>query len=258
MSAIVPSPAPARPFRLNVEEAFRFLARDREWPGKLGLGAVFSFLSLVFVGSLLVNGYLLTLMERVARAEPLPLPEWEDYGELLRKGAIVFVVDLAYYLPFWIIFGIFFVVNFALILALAGLSSGNSGGAAAGAGLASLTLFLLMALALVLGFAISLILPAAHAQLALHDADLAAAFRMREVFDFIRRHKGQYALAALLGLAARSGLATVGYLLCFVGFFATNFASQLFLAHMIGQLCWHERVTRPPATTAATRAAGSR
>src|SRR2546423_108655 len=132
MSAIVPSPAQARPFRLNVEEAFRFLARDREWPGKLGLGAVFSFLSPGVVGTLLVNGYLLALMERVARA----------------------------------------------------------------------------------------------------------------------------ALGWLLGGAAGGGLPTTVFLLCLGGISAPTSASQLFRAHMIGQLCGHGRVTRPPATTATTRAAG--
>ena len=53
---------------------------------KLALGALFSLLSMVVVGGILTQGYLLLLAERVARAEPQPLPEWDDFGEILRQG----------------------------------------------------------------------------------------------------------------------------------------------------------------------------
>jgi hypothetical protein len=255
MSAIVPSPARARPFRINVEEAVRFVARDREWPGKLGLGAVFSLLSIVLVGYILVEGYLLTFTERVARAEPLPLPEWDEWGELLRKGAIVFLVDLVYSLPLALAGALVVAGSLGLPLA-AVLSTSGAGGASGGvSGALAAVAVALTVLGygglLIFAVAMGVIRPAAHAQLVLHDADLAAAFRPDEVVGFIRRHPGQYAVAVLLDYGARSALLWVGYLARCVGIFAMDFLCKLFLAHMIGQLCWHERVTRPPATSGA-------
>ncbi|HEY8599698.1 MAG TPA: DUF4013 domain-containing protein, partial [Thermomicrobiales bacterium] len=90
---------PAPTFRLNFEEAFRFIWRDPRWLAKLALGALFSLLSFVVVGGILTQGYLLILAERVARAEPQPLPEWEDYGEIARQGFSGFLITLVLSLP---------------------------------------------------------------------------------------------------------------------------------------------------------------
>lgn len=239
MSAI----APSRAFRLNVEEAFRCIARDSRWPTKVGLGAVFSFLSLVLVGAVLVQGYLLTYIERVARAEPAPLPEWDDYGELLRKGAIASLVQIAYYAPLLLALGLIVGSNVGFVLASIVASSGQGGaGALVGLGvMLTIAGYILLFAVVIVAAAL---LPAAQAQLALHDADLAAAFRLREVVGFISRYRGQYTLAVLIGFAANALLGQLGYLACCIGVFATTFASQLFQAHLIGQLCWHERLTR--------------
>lgn len=242
MSATAPSRA--LPFRVNIDEAFRFVARDRDWPAKLGLGGLFSFLSFTIVGYVLAQGYLLVFTERVARAEPLPLPEWKDFGELLRKGLIVTVVHLVYALPLLLLFLLIFGGNIALIAALEATSPSGSSDLAVGAVLAFMLLALvgngLLFLLVIVFFAL---FPAAHAQLVLHDADLAAAFDLRAIFAFIGRYRAQYAVAVLLFYAASTLLSYVGYLLCCVGIFVTTFYSQLFLYHMVGQFCWHERMT---------------
>ena len=247
MSATAPSQS--LPFRLNFDEAFRFVGRAHDWPARLGLGALFSVLSVVLVGYILVQGYLLTLIERVARAEPVALPEWRDYGELLRKGAIVFVVNLVYYLPLLVLGVLVVGGQFILIFALEGASSSSGAAAPAGAAVAAYMLFLLVGYGLLflLGILTNAVVPAAHAQLVLHDTELAAAFRLGEVFGFIRRYAGQYVVAVALYLAASYLLVNLGYFLCCVGIFVASFVCQLFLSHLIGQLCWHERMTRPVA-----------
>jgi hypothetical protein len=228
-------------FRLNFEEALRFVGRDRRWPQKLGLGALFSLFSIVIVGAILVQGYLLILAERVARAEPAPLPEWDDWGEILRRGAIGTVVTLAYCLPL-IVLGACFGLLFIPIVAAGASSSSAAGGGAAGA--ASLLIVLLTFLLIPVALAVGVVIPAAHAQLILHGGDLAAAFRLGEVFRFMRRHLGQYALLLVLTYAASSVLGQLGYFLCLIGIFATTFLAQLFQYHLIGQLCWYDRLAR--------------
>src|SRR5262245_49551254 len=116
-------------FRINFEEAIRFLWRDPRWPGKIGLGLLWTLLGFTIVGALFVQGYSLTLSERVARAEPIALPEWTDYRRLLRKGWQVFVVNLAYNLPAILIVLIIAFLTIGVIVSLiTGLrSTGGSG-----------------------------------------------------------------------------------------------------------------------------------
>lgn len=224
-------------FRLNFEEAFRFIGRDPRWLPKLALGALFSFLSFFIVGGILAQGYLLIMAERVARREQYPLPEWDDYGEILRQGFNGFLVSLAYRLPLIILGFLFFLLYIPLIVL--GASGGQAvGGMAAGV---SILMALLAALLVPLVLLVGIVVPAAQAQLVLHGGDLAAAFRFREVFRFIGRHKGQYALMLLLSYAALGFLSQLGYIACFVGAFATIFVAQLFQYHLIGQLCWFDR-----------------
>ena len=270
MSAIAPSrpgesDRPLPRFRLNVEEALRFFARDPRWPTKLAIGVLCHLLGITIIGYLLAQGYLLTLAERVARLEPEPLPEWRDFGELLRKGAMVFIVNLAYGLPLILLAIVLFALLVALLLGLGGLSqlTGTGGPPSFGAGTLVLIvgIVLIALLMIALGLLVSAILPAGLAQLALHDADPRAALRLPEVFRFIRRHLGSYALAVGLYIAATTllsglsgGLNVLGGdslpVAMFAFLFATGvgsvvgFFAQLFLMHMIGQLCWYERLAR--------------
>lgn len=234
-----PALAMSRSFTLNFEEAVRAMFRDPAWLKKLAFGALFSFLGLFIVGSIIVQGYLLAYGERVSRAEPYPLPEWDDLGELLRKGLLAFVVSLAYALPLVLIGVALALIAIPLIVA-AGVSGASSD---AIGGIFSLALCGGLAVFLPLAFLVSAIVPAAHAQLILHQ-DLGAAFRVGEVFGFIRRHLGQYLLMTVLAYAALTFLSQIGQLACFVGIFATTFIAQLFQYHLLGQLCWHERATR--------------
>jgi hypothetical protein len=274
MSAIAPSRPgeqgrPLPRFRLNVEEALRFFARDPRWPTKLAVGVLCQLLGITIIGYLLAQGYLLTVAERVARVEPEPLPEWRDFGELLRKGAMVFIVNLAYGLPLIILAIVFVALLVALLVGLGGLRQLTGAGGSPGLGAGSLVLIVGLVLIVLLMVALALlagaILPAGLAQLALHDADPRAALRLPAVFRFIRRHLGSYALAVGLNLAATTvlsgvsgGLNALGgnsFPLAAVAFlFAATFGSvvgffaQLFLMHMIGQLCWYERLVHGAET----------
>lgn len=225
------------PFRLNFEEALRFIGRDPRWLPKLALGALFSFLSIFIVGGILTQGYLLLLAGRVARAESPPLPEWEDWGEIMRQGFGGFLVSLALSVPLLVLGLLLMALYFPLVVL------GASGGQPSGGGVAIVVVlvvifsFLLIPLSLL----VSVFGPAAHAQLVLHGGDLAAAFRFRAGFRFIGRHRGQYALMVVLSMAALSVLGQIGYFACLIGIFPAIFLAQLFRYHLIGQLCWSDR-----------------
>lgn len=244
MSAI----APSRAYRIRIEEAFGSLRRGPGWAGNIALGAFLGLLSFLVVPYFLVQGYLLTFTARVARVEATPLPEWQDWGELLHKGVLVAIVNFAYSLPYGLLVAIFYAASFALPIALAGAAP--PGGARASdsvqiaAGVFTVFWYLLLFLT---HLAITAILPAARAQLVLHRDELGAAFRPRAVFGFIDRHRGQYALATLLYWVATIAFAPLGYLACCIGVLVTTFLCELFLAHWMGQLCYDElgRRARP-------------
>jgi hypothetical protein len=240
MSASRPIAVPLPAFNLSFDEALRATYRDPDWIKKVAIGAVFSFLSLILIGAVVVQGYLLAYSERVARAEPQPLPEWDDFGELLRKGAIGTAVSLVYAAPL-IVAGIVLGIALIPLLLVAGDPATTSGTVE---GLLGLALCGGMAVLLPLGLAVGFVVPAAHAQVILHDFDAGAAFRLREVTGFIRRHLGQYVLMTVVSYAAYGFLSQVGQCACYVGMFLTLFLGQLFQYHLLGQFCWYERIAR--------------
>lgn len=265
------SPAP---FRLNFGEAFTFVFRDPHWIRKFSLAALFGLLGFLFIPYLLLLGFLLTLSERVMRLEPRPLPEWNDFGLLLRKGWRVFVVRVVYYAPIWLIVLILVGLFTVIIVTLGGLNlfGGTVGSPTSLAPLWLLLLIIPLALLTIpLGLLIPCLTPAADAQLVLHEGQLEAAFRVGEIVAFIRRNLGQYALMVIMyvgvtqaissgtsasvqfsGSVTDSGglnlaLLAIFGLIALVVFLVTTIISvylRCFLAHMVGQLCWHERMVR--------------
>jgi len=269
---VIAARTPLPPFRLNIEECVRFIARDPAWPRKLGLGLLWSLLSFTIIGAFFVQGYMLLLMERVARGDGSPLPEWEDYGGLLRRGWRLFVTNFVYLLPVFLIGLLIGMLSFGLVIALISAATARSG---ANPGpnplvfspLALLVIIPLGLLLIPLSFLIGLIIPAAQAQLVLHER-LGAAFDLRAVLAFIRRNLGQYAIAVALnfGVGLLLGGLSAGTRFTFDGsggrhfwlepvfilaivltLFLTAlrtvvaFFVQLCFSHLLGQLCWYDR-----------------
>jgi hypothetical protein len=147
------------------------------------------------------------------------------------------LVAILYSLPLFLVVVVLGLLMFPLIFAAS--ASGASDDAIGG--IFTLAVCGGMALVIPFMFLVYVIVPAAHAQLILHNHDLGAAFRVGEVFRFMRRNLSQYLLMTLLTYAAIFMLSQIGQFACFVGVFATTFIAQLFQYHLLGQLCWYER-----------------
>ncbi len=268
MAAQTPMP----PFRLNIEECLRFLARDPAWPCKLGLGVLWSLLGFTIIGAFFVQGYMLLTMERVARAEPLPLPEWNDYGGLLRRGWRGFLLNVIYSLPVILLSILIGILLIGFITALISTITNGGGSSpfqspAMFAPIALLIAIPFIMLAVLYGFLLSLFLPALLARLVLSD-NLVAALDTGAAFAFIRRNLGQYAVAVALNFGAglllgglsfgvnftpRGGsgrqfwaeplflIAIVATLLLIAVRTIAGFFVQLCFSHLLGQLCWYDR-----------------
>ena len=105
----------------NLKGVFAFPFKDQELPAKLLILFLMYFGGFLIVPMLFVSGYQYEIMRRIIvnREEP-SLPEWEDWGTLLKNGAKFWGVTLIYFLPLFA----FFIIPFGLFV-LAGIGIGS-------------------------------------------------------------------------------------------------------------------------------------
>lgn len=224
------SPSPHRGSTIDLARSLRFVFDDPEWVPKILLGAVFTLLSVVFVGVVFVIGYFLETLRRTSRGEPRPLPGWTHLRGLLTDGLHGLAICIAHLLP---------LVPLVFLMALAW------GGVAAILESAQRTpseIQMALMIYVMTGYvffsllvlAMLLYLPVPLTRFALSNR-LATAFQFRENFDFIQRNRLGYvqALSAsmIAGFIAQFGV----FVLC-VGFFPAAFWSICVSGYAMGEL----------------------
>ena len=166
---------------MDIERSFTFPFEDREWPSKLGLGAI---ISMVPILNFAWSGYLVGILRNVMKNDPQPLPTWDDLGSKFSEGLILFGAGLVYALPILI----------ALCLPLgisaaSGLLSGNSnmqdiGQTLTGAG--GVLFFCMLGVLLLYGLVLSILYPAILVLFA-REGTFASCFKLREAFELISK-----------------------------------------------------------------------
>src|SRR5262249_38610379 len=61
---------------------FAFVFEDARWINKVLIGGIFQLLAMLLVGIPFLLGYLAKLVRNVVADATLPLPEWDDLGEM--------------------------------------------------------------------------------------------------------------------------------------------------------------------------------
>jgi len=116
---------------LDFARAFRFVFDDPDWIKKVLMGSLFTLLAALLVGTVFLAGYFSRLIQRTARGERYPLPDWDDLGGLFFSGVravgVYSVHLLAVALP---LFG----VGLVVALTAGGLSASGNETAARGLG----------------------------------------------------------------------------------------------------------------------------
>lgn len=219
---------------MDYVKAFLFMRDDKNWVGKLLIGALMSFLSFLILPIFIVYGYGLAITRNVMRAEPLPMPEWNDWGKLLTEGVVLWLIQLVWAIPF-VIVSFFAVIPVAI--STAALDGTGSGGDAAIAGASILTLCLMFAL----GLLAALVVPPATILYA-RDGTFGAAFNVKEIIAIIREWWVQIIASwiaiflASMVFAAILGLSVITicgpFILMFIGPVWLNFATS----HLYGQI----------------------
>lgn len=90
-----------------------------DWIGRIIIGGVLGFLSILLLPAFVIVGYLVRVLEQTITGEDVP-PEFDDWGDLLMKGVIGSVITIAYtVIP---------VVAYAVVVAVVGGTGGAIGG----------------------------------------------------------------------------------------------------------------------------------
>lgn len=178
---------------MDVNKAIRFVMEDKQWISKLLIGALMSVLSFLILPAFILQGYLVKIIRHVMNGNWDSLPEWEDWGDLLKDGFFVTVAQVVYTLPFILLM----IIGGAATGGMASLTGSDdlAAAAATGGGLLLLCLVVLFAVALLF------LTPAILIQYAIKD-DFGACFRFGEVFDIIRNHMSDILVAFVVTLVA--------------------------------------------------------
>ncbi len=230
---------PAAGSTIDFGRAFTFVREDPDVVKKILIGAVFALLSLILVGSFFLGGYLVRLIQRTTRGEPLPLPEWDDFGGLFQDGLKIVGAYLAYTLGLYLLVGCPFGMLLIAFSAASG-GRGSMGGIEALFALAGVGLYGFLLLG---SLVVAIYLPAAIVRLSL-GGEFRAAFQVKDNFAFIRRNLVNYLLSLVLYLVGAI-IAEVGILLCCVGIFPLGFWALCMFGWGLGETARRDPVLWP-------------
>lgn len=178
---------------MDVNKSIRYVFDDPQWISKVVIGALLSILGFLIVPALILQGYVVKIIRQVMNGDWDGLPEWDDWGGLLRDGFNVFIAELVYTLPF------------ILLMVVGALTTGGAATLAGGEDLTALlaTGGTLLFICLVFLFAIAFLFlaPAILIQYAI-KGELGATFRFGEVFAIIRNNMADILVAFLVTLVA--------------------------------------------------------
>ena len=218
---------------MDIGKAFTFVGDDPQWVNKVliggGLVLAGTVLSVTLIGGIIVfaivYGYMMQLTRNVVEGRRQPLPEWDNWGVLMRDGLKYTAVNLIVTLPVLVLFMLLFIPGIALS------SNQESGAVALGTGLMIGAYCLLLPLLLLA----SLFAPVIYTRLALAGS-IGESLRLREVFATVRANFTDYLIVLLIGSFVVGLIAQLGLIACLVGVFFTTFYALLINHHLHGQV----------------------
>lgn len=230
------TPTPAGDGSLDFSKAFRFFFEDPEWVKKALIGGLLylgGFLTIVLLGAGLIlfaiaAGFMMRVIQRSWAGDPKALPDWDDYGGMLRDGFKAIGLAFVYTLLSAIVPGVLM-----LVLFVAGAGASRAGSEAAG-GLLALAMVFVYAVGLLLHLVVSIYLPSALTRMTLYQR-FGAGFEFRENIDFIKRNPKNYFMAFLASMLANAA-AGVCIFACCVGIFPAMFWSACVMGFSFGQV----------------------
>ena len=200
-----------------IKQVLTYPFKDEKWQGKVIIGILISLGNFIIpiLPALFVWGYFYQIMHRILVGDgELYLPEWDDWGKLLKDGWRLFCVNFLYNIPALIIMfigvGIYFVGIFGFAIA----SSESYIPEESMLVIYPLMgiMFLCMAVSMVLVILVTIALPPAMCNAVKHDS-FKAAFQLKEWWQVLKANVSGFIIALLLGYGLFTIIMFVGQLL---------------------------------------------
>jgi hypothetical protein len=242
---------------MNIGKALSYPFEDKQWLSKIGLGVLISIVPILNFAWL---GYIIELMRRVIKADPLPMPDWSDLGKKFMDGLMLFLASLVYALPAILLIGVPLAVMVVPAILAGNSSTQDLANILATAG--SFVILCLMCILVLYALALSVVFPAIYIEYA-HKGTFAACFQFKEIFAQIRKNAGTFftAWGVYLGVSIAASLAAgiiggllgwipcLGQLVALVVGFAAGIYTLLVYGHLFGQYGAMEAMDKPLATS---------
>lgn len=207
---------------MDLEKAFTFIWKDKEWPQKMGVAVV---LMITIIGSIGVIGWVAELAKRVAHHEENPVPSWDELGEYFKIG-----------LKFW---GITFIWALPATVAITGTallmtSSVFMDNPEPFLTIISIFNICLFVFVFVYILVINLLSPLLWVLLA-EGEPFSKLVNPSHAWKLFKSNGGGFLIAMLVGWLITSILSSFGLVACLIGIFFTSVLSQMIVAFLIGQ-----------------------
>lgn len=215
---------------MEIGKAFTFVNEDEAWIKKLAIGAVFVLFGVFLIPIMVVVGYQIRIIRNVIDGKDRPLPEWDEFGQLLVDGAVMFVAGFVYSLPIILISVCSAVVNASLF-----------DGSADTEGIGIVATIALSCLSILYGLALAVIIPALYILYA-RTGELGSLFRFAEVIATARENLVDFIVVVLINLVANMvvGFAAILVAITLCGPFIVLLAGTAWVmfatAHLYGQI----------------------
>ena len=232
---------------IDFGRSFAFYFEDPDWVKKTLIGGglyLAGTIGLIVLGAGLIlyamcGGYAMRVMQRSYAGDPRPLPEWEDYGGLMRDGFKLLLLSLAYV-------AVFFGLPFLVIVILGVISSAAHSDALSG--VMALLILLIQLVSMLLSLGLAIYLPAAFARMTLYQR-LGAGFEFKENLALIKRNPSNYFIGLVIIILAHVA-SNFGVILCCVGVFATAFWSMCVMGYVLGEVVRRDPLIGQPLAPA--------
>ncbi len=231
---------------MDFASALTFPFEDEDWLKKLGIGvlitlggALLSFILLIplLLMVLVFTGWQYEIIKRVKKDDPTPLPGWDDFGGLLKRGVTLVGAGLIYQLPV-VLFGC--AAGIVALLPVLGVSDENAFavmGTAAMIGVSCCScLIILYAIVAAIVYIGGLIRYT-------DNEEFSTFFQIGDNFALVKDNIGDFGMLLLFYIVAGIGvniLSATG-----IGGLVAPVFQSYFTGHLVGQLA--KKLAAPPA-----------
>jgi hypothetical protein len=205
-------------------KAFSYVFEDKDWFKKLAIMGLISLIPIL--GQIVLCGWMIDIMKKLIRHEPVTLPDL-DFGGQLSRGFGAVVIGFVYALPVIVLS----IIQSIIMAATTGGMNSDSVDAMTGVVLVTSICFsiLYFLYAIVLYF----IYPVAFGRYAETGA-IGEGLKLGVVFGLIKKAPGAIFIA-LLGALVASLIAPLGGIACGIGVLLTLVYSTAITGHLFGQ-----------------------